>query len=269
MTTAVRFGVPAALALLGSLAAPAALAAVPAAALEDRAGGSHVSLSADSLARSDRRGAMLVLGVRERWATADGPFALLRDRYVALGLSAGVNPDYLQGAAFVDWAPLSVLTLSTRYDVFDFLEDGRSGVAHRLTFAPGLRLALGRVALHNGVEVAHYRLTGAMEGQTFREWDHDLEIAGGNWVVVTRSSLLVDLWRGDGAAGLRVGPGYEVARQQAAHLTRQRALAMLQFVPSDSWRVRMQVTGGVDVAPGSLRGERFVSGGLGMDLDIP
>jgi hypothetical protein len=272
MTKLEWLGIAVGVLVVGAGAAPAKAEVGGDAALAVGRGGSRVAVSADSLARSDRQGAMLVLGVSERWDSADGEAPVLRDRYVALGLSAGVNQDYLQGTASLDWAPLSVLTLGTRYDVFDFMANDREGVAHRLLFAPALHLALGPVTLQNQVEVAHYRFTGAMEGQTFHEWDHDLTVAAGNWLVVSRSGLLVDLWRGDAGGGLRVGPGYEVARQGAAHLTRQRAIVTFQFAPAEDWGVfgglRLQATGGVDLAPGHLRGERFVSGGLGLDLDV-
>jgi hypothetical protein len=261
-------------ALLALLISPRGALAAPAPDVRaERTSGRRVSLFADSAARP-RAGGMLVAGIRERWDTADSAdWPVLRDRYAALGVSAGVNADYLQGSAFVDWAPLSVLALRTQYDVYDFHAKGRPGTAHRLLFSPALRLDLGPVAFGNRTEVAHYRMTGA-EG-SFSEWEQDLEVAGGNWVVMNRSLLLLAAWRGGGSGALHIGPGYELSHHRSSRAlgpeTRQRAMAALQFSPGARWgafsRPRFELSGGVGISSGQ-RGDPFATASLGADLDL-
>jgi len=263
---------------------------VPALAAESR-----TTLQSDLFARAAPGGVMLVTSVYRRWGLEDGASPLLRDRYVQLGASVGVNPAYTQGGPHVEWQPLAVLQLRAQYDFYGFFGangallrfpsassrfggseiDAASGSAtgglgQRLLLTPVLRARVGPVVLRSQTDLGWFFLSPG--GSWFYDWEYDTLIARHDFVVSNRSAVLCELWRGTGEAAFMVGPGYEVTHAAKAGITRQRVEAVAFWSPVARLgvfaRPRAFAVAGVNLVDRNRAGDPFGVFGVGADLDL-
>jgi hypothetical protein len=219
---------------------------------------------------------------------------LFEELYLQVGASIEPNPAWTQASIQLEAVPLAPFRLRLRYDVYAFYGssgallsfpdadapfgrrardalDGEeeAGMGQRVLFQPTLRLKLGPVVVANQCNLAYYFLPGKGPYLLELEWDTLLkEDADG--LVANRSSILFELWDGDGEASLLLGPQYEVVRSFQAGVTRQRVGGLLYFIPVEElgpveipW---IWVWAGYTLQDRNRRDEGFVLAGVGFDF---
>jgi hypothetical protein len=205
-----------------------------------------ITVEADVVGASNPDGLMVrLVGTRRSAIGGEVPGPL--SPYLQGGLTLAATPAYAKGALALEWVPHPVLQLiaeSTVYRYFggstaallsfptadapfgDRAVDSREGQAEaawglRLLLKPVLRVPLGPVLLRNVTQIAWLNFDGT--GPYFLEWEYDTLLKDGDWYLADTLQALVTLWHGDGAAALRVGPFYEIARAGASGIVQQRA----------------------------------------------
>ena len=282
--------------LRATVVAALAASALVARAADPAAGGPAIrtSLTADLYGHLAPEGVQLNVGAVRRWSVPDVDSALLRGRYAELGVSAGSNPAYAQGAVWGEWVPVAPLQLRVQYDLYGFYGANgsllrfpsasspfgdaeidalagteRTGIGHRLMAVPVLRARLGPVVLRNQTELAWYRMSS--EPGWYYEWEYDTLLASSDLVVNDRLAAMVELWRGAGAATLLAGPAWELTHSAKADITRQRAEGVLFWSPADRLgpfaRPRVIAVVGLNVQDRNREGDLFAILGAGADLD--
>jgi hypothetical protein len=273
----------------------AAVAAPRAGAEEAAPAGARTTLTGDLFARVAPDGAMIFAGVLRRWGVSDGDAPLLQGRYFQAGASVGVNPAYAQGAISGEWVPVAPLQLHAQYDLYEFFgangallrfpsaasrfgkaeQDAlagsdRSGVGHRLMLSPVLRARAGRLILRSQTDLAWFALSTAPGW--FYEWEYDTLLAERDFLVSNRTTMLFEVWRGDGETTLLAGPGYEVTHAGKSGITRQRAEGVVYWSPAtrlgDLDRPRLFAVAGVNIEDRNRQLEPFVVLGVGADIDL-
>ncbi len=127
---------------------------------------------------------------------------------------------------------------------------------------------VGPVLIRNQSDVAFYALGG--QGPYQYEWEYDTLVSKHDVVLANRTSVLLQLWGGDGASALLVGPSHEVVHAREAELTRHRVAlqGFLSFPAGLGWTPRFYAQAGINLQDSNREGQPFVVAGVGSDIDL-
>jgi hypothetical protein len=224
----------------------------------ERAAAGKSTVEADVIGAANPDGLMVRVIGTQRWTLGGGEPGPLSP-YVQGGLLLAATPAYGKAALALEWLPHPVLQLiaeSTVYRYFggntaallsfpagdasfgDREVDARKGEAEsawglRLLLKPVLRVPVGPVLLRNVTQIAWLNFGGT--GPYFLEWEYDTLLKDGDWYLADTLQALVTVWRGGGAAMLRLGPFYEIARASAAGIVQQRAGLVAAWTIADTF----------------------------------
>jgi hypothetical protein len=209
-----------------------------------------------------------------------------------IGAGVIVTPAFVEPGVHAELVPLPFLALRAEGNAFAFL-GANLGLARfpaansafgdaQLATAPvrattgeraagtlTLRTEIGRFVPRNETTVAYYHFEDA--GPYIYENENDTLLAPSDGLLVNRTQLLVEAWRGGKDATLLVGPSYEQVRTFSTALDRGRAGAVASWVPADAWgalrRPRVLVLAGFDVVDPNRRGQPYALLGIGADVE--
>lgn len=255
--------------------------------------GTQTTFTADLAAMMNPDGTMLTAGRYRRWVQETAEEGLPA-RYAQAGFGLGLNPAYARGSLHAEFQPAIFFNLHVEYDLYGFfgtnggllsfpdadakfgkheLEDRKgseeTAMGHRGLVQPSFYAKAGPVLIINQTDLAYYRFSG--DGPFFLDWEYDTLVKDGDWVTANRTQFLVPAWKGTGAAVLYTGPYYEITHAHDADLARQRAGALLYWVPADSlWgmdRPRIYSQAGVNIQDPNRQGEMYMALGFGVDFN--
>jgi len=248
---------------------------------------------ADVVGRHNPAGVMLLGGLVLRQPFGYDEERKIDDSYLQAGADAGVNPAYAQASLHAEWMPVLPVVVRVQYDLFGFF--GKNGavlsfpnaqsdfgpdaiesqkgeeeraLGHRFLFQPTLRAMVGPVLLRNQCDVAYYTLGG--RGPYQYEWEYDTLLANRDLVLADRTSVLLQLWGGNGASALLVGPAHEVVHARETELTRHRVAVQgfLSMPAGFGWTPRVYAQAGINLRDANRKGQPFLLAGVGSDIDL-
>ena len=216
-------------------------------------------------------------------------------RYAQAGAGLGITPAYARATAYGEWGPAAFATIHLEYNFYSFFGASggllsfpsaeskfgdtqldelkgkeETGTGHRILLQPTLYAMAGPVIIMNQTDLAYFRFNG--DGPYFLDWEYEMLVKDGDYVLANRTMFLIPAWKGTGQAQLLTGPFYEITHAHDADLTRQRAGWFENWVPfNELWgmqRPRIYSMAAYDIQDPNRKGELYLVLGFGMDFDL-
>lgn len=249
----------------------------------------------DAAGEVNPEGLLLLFGVYHRRTAAMDESLGVPSSYVQTGMGLGTTPAYGRANVYVEWLPAVFAKLRLQYDAFRFYgrntallsfpsadspfgrrdvkeKEGTEEAAYgnRVLIRPTLFAKAGPVIISNQTDIAYFHFTG--RGPYFLDWSYETLVKNGDHVWENRTNVLVQAWKGAGAASLLAGPFWEITHATAANLTRRRAGVMAFWEPQSMMtspvRPRIFAQYGIYVSDRNRQGEGFGAIGIGVDYDL-
>jgi hypothetical protein len=238
-------------------------------------------------------GAQARAGWLQTRALPQGDGILWRDREASAGVFAAATPASATLGVEGSIVPIAFLELSGGYDATGYFgafghlwrapsrgasfgdsalrhARGEPAMEHRLHLDPTLRARFGRLIALNQAELSLLALSRG--SGWYREPRYDTLVAPRDLVVVDRLTVLWEAWRGQGRAGLLVGPAAELTWAARADLTRVRTGGVAVLTPADRLlglsQPRLFVWAGLNARDRNREGQPFAVFGVTANLDL-
>ncbi len=172
------------------------------------------------------------------------------------GTELVLNPAYASLGVFLEWMPALFAVIRARYDAYAYLGyfgevlsydsvpsgfmesdlNARAGeeeaaFGQRLMLQPTLRGQVGKVFFQNQTDASWYDTYTT--GPYIFNWDYETFIEPSDFVIETRTDLMLEMQRGEGETRFLIGPSYTLTYAVRTKLRRQRAGVSVIWVPRD------------------------------------
>ena len=174
------------------------------------------------------------------------------------GIGGGVVlcPTYSSAGVLVEWMPALFAVLRLRYDAFfyhghfgavlsydsiptQFMEsdltdrwgDEEAAFGQRLFLQPTLRGQVGKVYFQNQTDALWYDTYAA--GPYVFNWDYETFIERRDFIIETRTDVMLEVQRGCGETRFMIGPSHTLTYAVRTRLRRQRFGISVYWVPRD------------------------------------